>query len=305
MSGFNNPVVGGNDTLVREAIQSDGFQSGVSGWRIERSGDAEFNDVVVRGTVRTGDSGQYILIESGPDGNRIQFFSGAVQEVAPGVVEVDQPVSGQSTLTVAAPDLGYGNPPALTLTSGPLVSDNNADLSSPYSITMNAEILSLAFSQLFDLISARINLTATGANGINLDGGPGGINASSLITASGGILLPVGEYIKRGGLGTPTFGTGWSAFGGGFQAPRYIEYPDHTAGLIGVATGTPATGGTTILSFPAGLAPAASHTFDAPCNNGKHTQLLVTSAGNVVLQNPDTGITWVSLGNISWPMVGF
>lgn len=45
---FNNSILAGT-TLVRDAIQSENFQTGVTGWRIERDGDAEFNDVTVRG----------------------------------------------------------------------------------------------------------------------------------------------------------------------------------------------------------------------------------------------------------------
>ncbi|WP_433478154.1 hypothetical protein ACQPZP_14635 [Spirillospora sp. CA-142024] len=58
---FQNPIIGGNDTLVRQAMQSEGFQTGVTGWRIERDGDAEFNDVVVRGELDvTGTDGSYV-----------------------------------------------------------------------------------------------------------------------------------------------------------------------------------------------------------------------------------------------------
>lgn len=51
MSGFSDPIVAG-DRLVRNAIESDGFVAGVSGWRIERAGDAFFNTVTSRGTWR-------------------------------------------------------------------------------------------------------------------------------------------------------------------------------------------------------------------------------------------------------------
>jgi len=37
--------------LTREAIQSEDFVTGVSGWRIAKNGDAEFNDVVMRGDI--------------------------------------------------------------------------------------------------------------------------------------------------------------------------------------------------------------------------------------------------------------
>lgn len=47
---FGNPVVGGV-TLVRTDIESRGFITGSAGWRIARSGNAEFNDVTIRGNI--------------------------------------------------------------------------------------------------------------------------------------------------------------------------------------------------------------------------------------------------------------
>lgn len=53
MSGFQDPIVAGN-TLVREAIESENFETGFTGWRIATDGTAEFNDLFTRGTFTTG-----------------------------------------------------------------------------------------------------------------------------------------------------------------------------------------------------------------------------------------------------------
>lgn len=50
---FSNPIVAG-DTLVREAIQSENYQTGVQGWRIEADGDAELSGVTLRGNLTSG-----------------------------------------------------------------------------------------------------------------------------------------------------------------------------------------------------------------------------------------------------------
>lgn len=56
---FRNSVVGGT-TLVRAAIRSPNFVTGVSGWSIDRNGSAEFNNVTIRGgTVISGTSLYY------------------------------------------------------------------------------------------------------------------------------------------------------------------------------------------------------------------------------------------------------
>lgn len=48
---FTNSILSG-DTLVRRAIQSEGYQAGLAGWRIERDGDAFFESVTTRGSWR-------------------------------------------------------------------------------------------------------------------------------------------------------------------------------------------------------------------------------------------------------------
>lgn len=51
MGGFANAVVGGMSKLIRAAIQSPNFLTGVSGWTINKDGTAEFNNLSIRGTV--------------------------------------------------------------------------------------------------------------------------------------------------------------------------------------------------------------------------------------------------------------
>lgn len=46
---FENPLTAGT-VLVREQIQSQNYDAGVSGWVIKSNGDAEFNDLTIRGT---------------------------------------------------------------------------------------------------------------------------------------------------------------------------------------------------------------------------------------------------------------
>lgn len=68
MSGFANPIIGGDGTLVYPAIHSPGFVTGVSGWSINRDDTAEFNNLVIRGTIFGTD---YIINPAG-----IFFYSG-------------------------------------------------------------------------------------------------------------------------------------------------------------------------------------------------------------------------------------
>ncbi|MER7953070.1 hypothetical protein ABTY59_37395 [Streptomyces sp. NPDC096079] len=62
---FQNEIVAGN-VLIREAIQSENFAAGSAGWRIAANGDAEFNDVVVRGEVIAGTTTDYVRVTGTP-----------------------------------------------------------------------------------------------------------------------------------------------------------------------------------------------------------------------------------------------
>lgn len=64
---FDNPVTAGT-VLVRESIQSQNFLSGLLGWIIEANGNAEFNNLTIRGTF----NGTNFVINS----NGAFFYSG-------------------------------------------------------------------------------------------------------------------------------------------------------------------------------------------------------------------------------------
>lgn len=47
---FSNPIIGGGGALVYPSIHSPNFVASVSGWSINKNGNAEFNGVTIRGT---------------------------------------------------------------------------------------------------------------------------------------------------------------------------------------------------------------------------------------------------------------
>lgn len=79
---FSNPIVGGGGELVRNRIVSRNYVPGVSGWVIERDGDAEFNDVTVRGQLDvvdpTDSSAIRIYVENPGDGAIIEAQPAAI-----------------------------------------------------------------------------------------------------------------------------------------------------------------------------------------------------------------------------------
>jgi hypothetical protein len=94
----------GNNTLSNASfhnIESDNYSAGTAGWSIAGNGDAEFNDIVARGTISTAISGE--RIEVGTSGfNFIDFYTGDGDEQDNGYINVDVDNSG-------ADDFGYIN----------------------------------------------------------------------------------------------------------------------------------------------------------------------------------------------------
>ncbi len=69
---WDNPIAAGDGSLIYPALKSPNYIPGLTGWRIDREGNVEFNDAVIRGTVVAG-NGNVILDAEGihvqqPDG---------------------------------------------------------------------------------------------------------------------------------------------------------------------------------------------------------------------------------------------
>lgn len=103
---FSNPIVGGQGTLIRNAIQSPDYVAGVSGWAIKKDGSAEFNDATVRGVFVTGAAGgttTYVEITDSVTGSEIRIWN----------------PDGTDSSVISAPLAGAtGTTPTLQLQSG-------------------------------------------------------------------------------------------------------------------------------------------------------------------------------------------
>jgi hypothetical protein len=60
--GFANQVLGGAGTLIRQFIKSANYVAGSLGWQISKDGNAEFNNVTVRGTVDVAGSNGHVIV---------------------------------------------------------------------------------------------------------------------------------------------------------------------------------------------------------------------------------------------------
>lgn len=101
MGGFSNSVLGGAQKLIRAAIQSPNFVSGVSGWIVRKSGSAEFNSLTLRGQLIVQSSSQGIFVYKGAPaaGNLILAIAAATGT---------DPYGNSYVVGVTAPDTFFG-----------------------------------------------------------------------------------------------------------------------------------------------------------------------------------------------------
>lgn len=93
--------------LVIERIQSQNYQAGTVGWAIYANGNAEFNNLVARGSLLVGNAtAQHILIALDPVFPflpTINFYTGTGIEASPGQIQSSSSGSVQHALILNAP----------------------------------------------------------------------------------------------------------------------------------------------------------------------------------------------------------
>lgn len=100
---YQLPAIVGGTVLVIERIESQNFQPGVFGWAIYANGDAEFNNLVIRGSGVFGPSpGKHVDINLTYPG-AIGIFTGEVTEAQSGLFGPDSAGSGELRTTMRAP----------------------------------------------------------------------------------------------------------------------------------------------------------------------------------------------------------
>lgn len=276
---FGNDIIGGGGELVRERMRSRNYVAGVSGWQIERDGTAEFNDTTIRGDLTVTD----------PDGSQVHIFDedpgdGAVIDLLPAAA-TPSPVAGR--LSTGYTTNGASHTVPFILLNGPKYSTQTDDAPTLIAIGRDSG----------DTDDRALNLLNTDSIGLF---------ASVFILLDSPLISVVsGGKIKRGDITAPSLQNSWVDFGSNFQAAGYIELPDHTGMLTGVIKDGTTTSGTLLFTLPTGLRPADHHVFLVAANGGRKAQVQVQDDGQVLIQSPDAGTTWISLGGCHWPISGF
>lgn len=325
--GFGNPVIGGDGELVIDDVHSRGYTAGVSGWSIQRNGAAEFNDVSVRGTV-TATSGENEVRVSASDPpwttSPAITLNPDQPAFAPALIQAhdisDAENEGQLNIRSPYPingDLSPAGDPAHLI----LRSDHRNTPFSGRFIQMEADTAFFMNGTNVSVNSGNVSLVGSGDLGIDqgdilMDNGSltlwGTSGGGDINVVQGDVNVSTGLVrADVTGLVPFTFVNGWGNIGGQFEDCYFGKTATGLGFIVGHPSGGTATGGTSITRLPAAYVPLMSHTFIAPGNGGRITQVVVrgqsagAQAGDVVLQNPDAGLTWFALGGMNWPLPAF
>lgn len=109
------PIVGGT-VLIIERVQSQNYVAGSAGWAIAANGDAEFSNLVARGTFVSGDgTGKHIVINGAA--GVIELWTGDPAQELPGSIgAISSPGSLMET-EITAPRAPGGVAPFISLVS--------------------------------------------------------------------------------------------------------------------------------------------------------------------------------------------
>lgn len=228
--GFRNPILGGGGALVRPAIKSPNYVPGTSGWMVNRNGNAEFNDLVVRGIFDgtdfvMNDAGLFVYSATPAAGNLVGSIASADGVDTFG----NHYVAG---VAVYAPGSRYAQLKAGSQQFGPIVGGVPDQVDIALLQGGLAAFTILSPPDAADGWPTALSVDfASGVAGATV---PDGSTEPHLRVGSNGSSVASiqvsGALVKNGALGvpvtwmTPTMGTGWATgtgIGGSYPPLRY------------------------------------------------------------------------------------
>lgn len=232
---YQVPAVVGGTVLIIERIESQNYSPGTSGWAIEADGDAEFNDVTVRGSLITGVApNARIEINGTAHPNDIAFYTGDSDERLPAILDTSPPGGSHISFRIEGPEAEIaadGNHVQIELDSS--TNDGSCALG------VDADRIRLTAGDNITIEGSTLELT-------DFDG---------VLEVVSGVIRKQGE-VWKGTATTPLAGT-WVDTAGA----RFGYYKDAT-GRVQVRGRVSGGGaGATVVTLPAGYRPSSNLEF--------------------------------------------
>lgn len=135
MSGFSDPILTGDGSLIRDSAHSPDYVPGMAGWSINQDGSAEFNAVALRGSMEARRGNAAIRMD--PAGPFLSVNPNDTLYANGGITTTDFD-GNRAELVLTAPEATTGVGPSISLTSGLTGTAQVGD------IRLNADTVNLA-----------------------------------------------------------------------------------------------------------------------------------------------------------------
>lgn len=299
MFDVRQEITAGN-TLVREAIQSQNFVTGLSGWQIKANGDAEFNNLIARGEVIVGTvPGPHIRI--GQDALHhgiIEFFTGDAAELTPSALQPDAVANLIGILFHSAGTAADNLGSTLSLYTHKFAASNSqAQLSSTGEVDVYASRLVWIqnngtgdFIKLDQFAGSQFQAPHVDIFDQSLSGNQG-------ISVVNGYVQPLNNNVWIGTATTPLTGT-WVDVAGA----RFGYFKDATGRVTVRGKVSGGGAGATIVTLPVGYRPSSNLDFSMRsgttlCAVGVSTAGVLTVTANLATAT----VSGINLDVISFP----
>jgi hypothetical protein len=285
--GFVNPILGGGGALVRPAMRSPNYVAGTSGWITNRAGNAEFNDLVLRGMFA---GNNYVVSEDGeffysgtpaagnmtgswaamagtdPYGNAytagLTLYSAAGNVFLGGDGQILSTGSSGSTINIQDGQVTFETPGN---DSGALILQDFLSGNGSLSITAGAESAT-GRAACLDLHTSATTPTAGQQDTYPRLGvrDLGGASHPAHLYVSGAVVKADGDaqisevWHTVGATGEPAYATGWAggSTSGVFESLKYRLDAEDNVHIVGVCHATAAAPASTVFTLPSAYCPA-------------------------------------------------
>jgi hypothetical protein len=287
--GFANDILGGAASLIRAAIKSPKLLSGSTGWSVNKDGSAEFNNVVIRGTIQaghfigTGEGQEFVIYSGTPAANNL-------------IASITSAPAVDSFGNFILPQLAsYGGTAGSYWALQQSITGSGPFIAAYSGVTMTAwtsgAVAAAAAAVSWDLTGNTLFLKPLSVTN------PAIGSSSSQVDAQSDFVFEAGWFARAAHPGTTDTAETWQAMTllnswanvAGFATARYRLTPLNQVEVIGALSAAAATA-STFFTLPAAYRPAtqqpvAAAGASASVPAGLAPWIRVDTSGNLTVQN--------------------
>lgn len=259
---FDDSIAAGTK-LIAAALQSPNFAQGSSGWSIDRTGDAEFNSVVIRGGLFVGGTitGTTVIGSDFRSTNYVPGVSGFDLNATTSTIDfTTNPITGGAFVGASFQSADYVANTSGFLLSGPTGGPDHVEFNTAVAVNNGSITVGTGAGQVI------LNGTVGGGGSVTFHNGLAGLSASivggSVLTLKTGTVIGTGNTVPAeidmapgltGGLGTVTLAATTGLASSVMRHVNVIDNPGTAINVTGAYTVVLPTLSASVTCPPSGV----------------------------------------------------